>query len=436
MQFAWQDFTALNWPALAVNPNNKTQIARGLPNTSQQIGGTSNGDNPTVWEQYQPNWYLFAYNNPPAPASGGNSFAAWNEWGQLPSSCGPLQGSGPPIKILSQLSKFDAQPGLPQAFSSPLIDQSGYYARYDIQMNYPAFNYINANQYYLASAQAKQSSFSFPVQQGSTAGAIFIKSAWKVLQPAEINSGRFHTAQAFLYTPNNSQVQQTCVGPVTVGLVGLHIVQKTANFPDFMWATFEQVDNTPADPSNPPPPPPAGWSFFKPPWQQTTNPPTPPNCPTPLVNGNCNDWQPTSSHIGDATGGPTQDYRLNPIPNSQNQPALGQANTSAQAALKAVNSKSVWQYYQLVDAQWQNAGTCTGFFPPSGVSNMTLETFDQVAGQTCPNATNGSSCLQCHIGATAANGTTPADTTFELSLGWTPPAPLPSSRVPKMRKGH
>src|SRR5262249_1556718 len=218
-------------------------------------------------------------------------------------------------------------------------------------------NFINVNKYYLASAQSSQSSFPFPTQQGNTAGTIFIKSAWKVLQPNEINSGRFHTAKAFLYTPTTT-TQPTCVGPVTVGLVGLHIVQKTANFPFYIWSTFEQVDNTPADPSNPGPTPPAGWSFFNPKNPiSTTNPPTPPTCPTPLVGGNCVDWQPTSSHINDATGGPTQDYRLNPIQQSQNQPALGQANLSAQAALKKINPKSVWQYYQLVEAQWQSANS-------------------------------------------------------------------------------
>src|SRR5262249_35225764 len=199
--------------------------------------------------------------NPPPQAAGGQSFTAWNRYAWLPAACGPLQsklppGSAPP-RILSSLSKFDAMAGVSQAFSAPLIDQDGYYARYEILMDYPAFNYINSNQFYLfnqvqAFAQKGQP-FSFPVQSGSTPGATFIKAAWKALSAAEINSGRFHTAQAFLYTPAAPNIGQTCAGPVTVGLVGLHIVQKTAAFPQWLWATFEQVDSVPADPGNPGP---------------------------------------------------------------------------------------------------------------------------------------------------------------------------------------
>ena len=35
------------------------------------------------------------------------------------------------------------------------------------------------------------------------------------------------------------------LGMVLVGLVGLHVVQKTKQLPQWMWATFEHVDNAP-----------------------------------------------------------------------------------------------------------------------------------------------------------------------------------------------
>jgi hypothetical protein len=265
LQFAWQDFLALNWPPLGVDPTNTTAQARALPDATKVIGQAEK-DNATVWEQNQPNWYVFSKNNPPPAAVGGQSFAAWNEDAWLPQACGPLRShlptGAPPPRILSSLSKFDAMPGVSQAFSAPLIDQNGYYARYEILLDYSAFNYINANQFYLLSqVQAfaqKAQPFSFPVQTADTPGATFLKAAWKTLSAAEINSGRYHTAQAFLYTPAVSGIEQTCVGPVTVGLVGLHIVQKTKGFPQWLWATFEQVDNTPADPSTPGSTPPEG----------------------------------------------------------------------------------------------------------------------------------------------------------------------------------
>jgi hypothetical protein len=428
LQFAWQDFLAMNWPPLPTDPGNTHGIARGLPDQSKVIGQSDNGDNRTVWEQDQPNWYLFWPRNPPPPASDGQSFVAWNRHAWLPAACGPLAdklplGSEPP-RILSSLSKFDGMPGLLQAQSSlPLIDQDGYYARYEILMDYPAFNYINANKFYLldnvkAFAQKGQP-FVFPVQDGNQAGATFIKAAWKTLSEQEINSRRYHTAQAFLYTPAASNIEPTCVGPVTVGLVGIHIVQKTKDLPKWMWATFEQVDTTPADPSNlPPDDPPGGWGFFKRGSSLPSN--QKPKCPDGVSTPEKCDFQPTSSHMGqnpnDKTGGPTQAVRSNPIPKSLNQPDLGQLNQAVQDALRQINPKSVWQFYQLVEAQWQNGPTT---FFPTKVANLTMETYTQSI-----------SCATCHRAAKAPDSDpqVPSDMMFELGLAWQDGA-LPASRV-------
>jgi hypothetical protein len=429
LQFAWQGFLAMNWPPLPADPGVTHGIARGLPDPSKVIGQSDNGDNRTVWEQDQPNWYLFWPRNPPPPAADGQSFVAWNRHAWLPAACGPLEdklppGSEPP-RILSALSKFDGgMPGVLQAKSSaPLIDQDGYYARYEILMDYPAFNYINANQFYLldkleAFAQKGQP-FSFPVQDGSEPGATLIKAAWKTLSAEEINSHRYHTAQAFLYTPTASGIEPTCAGPVTVGLVGLHIVQKTRDFPKWIWATFEQVDTTPADPNNlPPKDPPAGWGFFK--RGSSVTPNQKPNCPDGVTEDltKC-DFQPTSSHVGqnpnDKTGGPTQAVRSNPIPKSLNQPSLGQINQAAQDALRQINPNSVWQYYQLTEAQWQGP---TAFFPTKA-ANLTMETYTQSI-----------SCMSCHNPAKAPDSgkQVSSDMMFEFGLAWQN-AMLPASRL-------
>jgi hypothetical protein len=410
LQFSWQAFLAMNWPPLAIAPANTSQQSRGLPDHANKIG--QNGDNPTVWEQYQPNWYLFSPNNPPPAAVDSDSFAAWNQHAALPASCGPKNltaGS----KILSSLSKFDPMPGVVQASGQPLIDQDGYYARYEIRLSYQTFNYINKNQFYRKSAQLPATTFAFPVQSGPAPGAIFVKAAWKVLSPAERASNRFHKANAWMFTPgaSGSSVGTTCVGPVDVGLVGLHIVQKTAQFPQQIWATFEHVDNAPADPAHPGTQ--THWSFFdaaqssKPDNQQ-------PTCPSPA--GNSCDWQPTSAHVSDATGGPTKAVRKNPIPSSQNQPALDQINESARVAFRQISAQSVWQFYKLVEAQWQRPDTPTGFFPPTNVANLTMETYSQ------PN-----SCMACHKFARGANNV-PSDMSFELRLAWDPvviPNPIP-----------
>ena len=423
LQFAWRSFVAMNWPAsVSFDRGNTTQVTRAVPDATKSIGQSLPID-PTVWEMFQPNWYVFTPNNPPPPGFGG-----WNQDVALPSACGTLQRSAesaPGItpalrssfRSLSSLSKFDPMPGVGQAFSAPLIDQNGYYARYEIRMNFPAFDFIVGNQFYLASKQnawiQQGKLFDFPVQTSDQSGAIFIKAAWKTLSEDEKRSGRFHTALAFMFTPENG-AGTTCAGPVTVGLVGLHIVQKTKNFPAWIWSTFEQIDNTPPDPAKPGPGP---WSFFK---AGATPINRKPVCPTTL-SPDCKDWQPTSSHLNDKTLGPTQAFRSNPIPSSPNQPALADLNKAAQDALRQINPQTEWQFYQLVDAQWQTGpvtATSLPVFPPGKVANMTMETYTQ-----------SSSCMACHNGARAVDKTTRSDFTFEMTLGWAPTV-LPANMVP------
>lgn len=404
MQFAWQGFLAMNWPALNVVPAQAGQIARGLPDSSLKIGQAD--ERQTVWEQYQPNWYLFAPNNPPPaatpplPAPNSQSFAAWNQHSNLPSVCGPPVTAArvASVKILSSLSKVDDMPGVGQAFTAPLIDQQGYYARYEIRFNYPTFHYINSNRYYLESAQAGQT-FSLPVQTGTMPGAILLKASWKVLTEEERKSNRFHEASAFLYTPANGNVNAECSGPVPVGLVGLHIVQKTNDFPDQIWSTFEHVDNVPDDTAQMPPN--KKWSFFN--AASTTPINTKPKCPVAGMSP-C-DWQPASSHRT-ATTGPTQVLRTNKISASPNQPSLTQINDSVRALLTKTNLSTVWQFYRLVEAQWR---VPTGFFPSGPVANVTMETYKQK-----------DSCMACHEPATAADNVTTSDFTFELKLAWKP----------------
>jgi hypothetical protein len=405
LQFAWRGFLAMNWPAQDIRPTEGAQIARGLPDPKLVIGQAD--EKVTVWEQYQPNWYLFAPNNPPPaaapplPAANSQSFAAWNQHANLPAVCGPPIAKAAAVapKILSSLSKVDDMPGVGQAFTAPLLDQRGFYVRYEIRFNYPAFHYINANRYYLESAQAGQT-FALPEQQGSTPGAILLKAAWKVLSQNEDDGNRFHEVSAFLYTPANGSVPAECSGPIKMGLVGLHVVQKTTQFPDQIWSTFEHVDNVPDDPATPAPA--KRWSFFNP--ASTAQANVKPKCPTPGMSP-C-DWQPASSH-NTATTGPTQVKRLNAIGKSPNQPALGQINDAMRAALIKINPNTVWQHYRLVDAQWRHSPTA--FFPNGPVANVTMETFKQ-----------GDSCMACHENATAADNVTRADLTFELKLAWKP----------------
>lgn len=109
---------------------------------------------------------------------------------------------------------------------------------------------------------------------------------------------------------------------VQVGLVGMHIAHKTQSSPQWIWGTFEQVDNLVGDPLAHPP---VKSSFYDPGCQICV-----PNL-DPKVTGDV-----SSS---------TQVMRAIPIPGEKRD-----LNAQAEAALAKLSS--VWQYYQLIDTQW------------------------------------------------------------------------------------
>lgn len=78
-------------------------------------------------------------------------------------------------------------------------------------------------------------------------GAIELKAAWRVLTGKPELFGRYLTTVAWLKRPDTLECTQE-----VVGLVGLHIINKTQASPNFIWTTFEQVDNVPEPAQIPP----------------------------------------------------------------------------------------------------------------------------------------------------------------------------------------
>lgn len=68
-------------------------------------------------------------------------------------------------------------------------------------------------------------------------GAIETKSAWRRLHPGE-DSSRFYTTQAIYYT-YDEVAKSYKYNNGTFALIGLHIIRKLANYPDFVFTTFE-----------------------------------------------------------------------------------------------------------------------------------------------------------------------------------------------------
>jgi hypothetical protein len=231
----------------------------------------------------------------------------------------------------------------------------------------------NADRQY---AMAQQSFINLPIgkTEWGPVGAIEVKAAWKILTPDELNAKpiRFHTAQALIAGQS---------APVTVGLVGLHMIQRASPFYQGLWATFAQVDNAPLEGN----PPNGSYSFFN------------PACAASACPVNTETKPPT----------PTQVEQVFAVPGQ-----VSQLNSQVQQMIAAADPQSPWQFYQLLDVQWPTSavpteqpgqketcqgGTCTGL--PNGSPNINtlmnpvLETYLQV-----PNM----SCLGCHTLATAA----------------------------------
>jgi len=216
-------------------------------------------------------------------------------------------------------------------------------------------------------------------------GSIAVKSSWIDLTGIP-HSERFHRREAWLFDPNSNACSKT-----VVGLVGLHIAHRTPKKREWIWATFEHVDNVP----------PAGYlrpsASSKPKTAFTFHDGT--SVPMPL--------KPPACYFFDAAmstsvpPAPINISRLLPI-NGDADVTRNTVETNElwRKALRTENS--VWQYYQLVMTQWPNADNSPdndmpatpGFTKPglpdphSAFSNATMETW--------PQRDINKGCMSCH----------------------------------------
>jgi hypothetical protein len=238
-------------------------------------------------------------------------------------------------------------------------------------MNQTEYQKIVDNKWYQLSVLDKLPSITLPT------GSLELKAAWKILTQQEIAGNRYYTTTATVYnTPEGGKSPGP--NPVTLGLVGLHIIQKTPEQSGFFWSTFEQVDNDQV--------------FFDP----SSN--TAPNTQTakkPYVELNPD---------GTPHNTPVQIKRVNAIAAS---PAL---NLYYQNLL----GNSVFKYYRLISTQWQTGGAPQG--TPPNVANIVIETYVQSVKTPYdpkqPDGTQVTGCLACHLNATAANKKTNTDHSF------------------------
>jgi len=193
-----------------------------------------------------------------------------------------------------------------------------------------------------------------------------VKAAWKILTTSDGPDARsryYVIPGAQVFDP----VSGGCVAQ-DIALVGFHIVSKTPSLPQWVWSTFEHVDNVPGDQAG------GGLSFNDPSRPQALDPARRPRAITP-------DNPPV------AAPAPMQVVRLQEI-----QPSTMATN---QAYWNTPEIKgSVWENYMLVMTQWPtntepSPGNDGVPFPAGGsaLANTTMETYFQ---------RDGFSCMECH----------------------------------------
>ena len=412
--FAWQTFVALNWPV----------DVEGAPLASRRIG--SGGDHRTVWETWMRDEEVFQVGaSGPAPAWIPETHRARN---------------------LPELSTF-IQPQF-----GPLVDQNGAYVRYEICMNQVMHRHIAALELHTREGQNRQQRIAFPCGSNTTgeSGATMVKAAWKRLGGTD-RRDRFHALKAQVLVSENPPRYEEC----WVGLIGFHLAVRTETAPQWVWATFEHVDNAPewrhgevqVDPA-------VNYLFFDP----AAYDPDRSGGPESLNRLPAYPWDP-----GRTRQIPTQVVRLNPVAlrgasasgAGFTDPHLEELNRAYQQFLRAVDPRSVWQHYMLIGCQHPTASPQVGCVDdpkdPAGrpaprfLANSVIETFNQarqadleisrrihdtgerrvirhitgpghretdyVTG-TVPQGS--SSCIDCHLRATAGDRGIHSDFTFML----------------------
>ncbi len=195
-------------------------------------------------------------------------------------------------------------------------------------------------------------------------GAIIIKSAWVVLVPGKDDLKKYFTRT--ILVKNGEEMKER-----TLGLVGLHIMHKVAEQTQWVWSSFEHIDNAPEQDEKGHAVLQSGKDYLY--FDEAKN-------DTSLYNQK-----------------PSAQYESNPFKRQPTQivhlrgPLKSTAgiNEYFHALIRQAHPDSRWLNYRLIGTQW--AFTPDLFTPgfnyqPSLLANPVLETYIQPT----------SSCMGCH----------------------------------------
>lgn len=313
---SWQMFISLNWP-LGEDGKPKPEIS---------------DEGHRAWESWKESYEIFRED--------GTKPHVWGSKPDLPEEFQDKIKQIGDVDVLFRTSKFPSfqddkwkrsgkgrvfagqSDEVDQAFTAPIWDQNGNIVRYEIRINKPGVDYIVNNTLYNIDGQIAFSQLgkkvSFTSGSKQKAGTIELKFAWKEIVPGKDFEDRYFTKTAYVLEADGK------LKKVKVGLIGMHIGTKTVSSPQWIWATFEHVDNLETNALTK-----IHGKYLKPSfYDQECN-----TCPVNL--------------LPDSTIKPlkNQIQRILPIP-----VATQELNKQVQDLLKG--KQSFWQYYQLIGTQW------------------------------------------------------------------------------------
>ena len=350
---SWRSFVALVWPA----------AGRGVAATAKGVGAPG----PRVFETFKPLWEIFhADGSVPEGAFGRYDAAAHNPC-KVTSRFGDV--------VIGSPSGIDdiGQAGI-GVLDPPVVAQNGRYIRTLTLFNQLAFDHIVRSRYYLRdrlptvpSPRPQKPVIDFPI------GSIAVKSAWidvTDLSPPLV--ARMYTRTALVKRAGGDGCARA-----TIGLVGLHIAQKTSSRPQWIWSSFEQKDAVPPK-----------WAD----WPGAF-----------ILHDGGGSAMPDRNPLSLAPLAPEPVRPFNVVRDS-GAPILTATELTTYAWQHAL-AGTPWQYYRLVVTQWPRLegnqatpipasvdGSIANTFPGEGAfsafANVTMETFDQKAVQL--------GCMSCH----------------------------------------
>lgn len=397
-QFAWQEFIALNWPSNYGTVNNEFTRGKPDTSKSVKKFLSPPNTGQLVWQTYKHRVEMYPkdsskfnpeFNSAPQyfykltdkKGNGQKSITGLN-------STIPLRNVNTIFNNLDETSELnlcavfvDGDPDAPGAKNHPNAGiASGLPGAprrmiYEAKGNRDMFDYIKNNNLYDSITRVKKiantgvaiktlgkgavylknpssETIVFPfgdTKKNGAEGSIEVKATWRQLTLKEYKSGRYLTAPILYYRSKvikkdtitfydivkaKPVYKNSKLVSLPYGLVGLHIIHKTVNFPSYVFATFEQVDNLSKiiEPKN--------TLFY---YNRNSN---------PSVN-------PEKQYA----------YRANAISSKTEQ-----VNADVHNQIKKLSPKSnsVWQYYKLIGVQGhpQNNANTTDYF----LSNIATET--------------------------------------------------------------